>query len=227
MGAGDGFQSDLPGIEIELYQRVARNLALDLRMIRLPWKRCLKEVADGQLDGIFPASFKPERLAVGAYPLTEGRIDASRKSRDTAYFLYRAQNTPVSWNGSTFIHLDRAPRRTIGVPMGWSIVTDLRKLDIDILERPRPLELLKMLNGGGLAGVVCLDTVADTYLRENRAGLDGIEKVKPAVANKSYYLMLSHQFVANHPVIAEKIWDAIAKMRSSSEFDEIVRRYTH
>ncbi|CAK0769620.1 hypothetical protein CCP4SC76_5210003 [Gammaproteobacteria bacterium] len=45
----------------------------------LPWKRCLADLQEGKVDGAFPASFKPDRLAQGSYPMTGDQPDATRR----------------------------------------------------------------------------------------------------------------------------------------------------
>lgn len=227
MGGGDHFQKDLPGIEIELYRHMARQLGLKLKIVRIPWKRCLMELKVGRLDGVFPASFKPERLEIGVYPLKSGKIDPTRKSRDSAYHLYRLKMSPLTWRDDKLVNLELMPRTTIGVPLEWSIAEDLRRRSIDVLERPRPIELLEMLSRGGLAGVVCLSTVIDVYIDQAPHKFGQIEKVYPPVAEKTYFLMLSHQFTSAHPVIAEKIWDTIAELRTGDVFQSISNRYTN
>ena len=225
MGSGSAFHPRSPGIEIELYRRVAARLKLQLEMVRMPWKRCHTEVQQGRVDGIFPASFKPERMALGVYPMRDGQVDPSRKSRDSAYFLYVHKTAPLGWDGKRFVNLDLMDRKTIGVPLGWSIASDLRRMDIDLLEKPRPADLLQILNRGGLAGVVCLDTVTDTYIAQEPNRFTEIRKTYPAVAKKAYYLLLSHPFVSRNPVLAERIWDGIAAIKAEDAFAADMKRY--
>jgi len=78
IGGGSQLSPQLPGIEIELYRLMAARLNLQLEMVRIPWKRCLSEVKQGRADGIFPASFKPERLSLGVYPMRNGKLDPSK-----------------------------------------------------------------------------------------------------------------------------------------------------
>ena len=227
MGGGSQFDPHLPGIEIELYRLVAARLDLELKMIRIPWKRCLADLKQGRVDGIFPASFKPERLALGAYPMRNGLVDSSRKSRDGAYYLYTHQSAPLRWNGQQFINLHLMARKTIGVPLGWSIASDLHRLEIDLLEKARPADLLEILNKGGLAGVVCLDTVMDTYIAQTPHRFTEIVKTHPPVAEKAYYLMLSRPFVTRYPALSQNIWDTIAAIKAEDAFSNIVQRYLH
>ncbi|BBO76119.1 hypothetical protein DSCW_35360 [Desulfosarcina widdelii] len=227
IGGGLQFNETLPGIEIELYRLMAARLGLKLDMVRLPWKRCLLNIERGLVDGIFPASFKPERLAVGVYPMKNGQIDPLRKSRDSAYYLYTQKTAPLGWDGNRFVNLHLMDRKTIGVPLGWSIASDLRTMGMDLLEKPMPEDLLEILNRGGLAGVVCLDTVMDTYLVQRPNRFSGIRKNQPAVTENAYYLMLSHPFVARHPVLSENIWDTIAAIKNEGTFKAVMERYLH
>lgn len=184
------------------------------------------ELKTGLLDGVFPASFKPERMEIGVFPFKNGKVDPTRKSRDSAYHLYRLKSSPVTWRDGKLVNLEQMPRPTIGVPLEWSIVEDLRRMNIDVLERPRPVELLEMLAKGGLAGVACLSTVTDIYIYQAPHKFGQIEKVYPPIAAKTYFLMLSHQFSAAHPAIAEKIWDTIAELKTGYVFNSISKRYT-
>ena len=127
MGGGSHFQENSPGLEIELYRLMAKGLNLELRVVRLPWKRCLADLKHGRVDGIFPASFKPERLSLGRFPTQNGKIDPSRKSRDSAYFLYTNIASPLGWDGQSFVNMHLMERQTVGVPLGGSIATDLRR----------------------------------------------------------------------------------------------------
>ena len=62
VGGGSSFDKEKPGIEIELYRMVAKTLGLDIRFERLPWNHCLYLLGQNRVDGIFPASFKSERM---------------------------------------------------------------------------------------------------------------------------------------------------------------------
>lgn len=50
-------------------------------------------------------------------------------------------------------------------------------------------------------------------------------RLEPEIAEKAYYLMLSHQFYDAHPDIAEAIWDGIAAINTSDDIVRIEARY--
>lgn len=44
-------------------------------------------------------------------------------------------------------------------------------------------------------------------------GFKTIKKLTPPLKTKPYFLMLSHQFVKKHPIVAEEIWDMVEQVR--------------
>lgn len=225
MGSGNDFIWDKPGIEIEIYQLVAQKLGLKIKFERLPWKRCLYNLKVGQVDGIFPASFKAERIKLGVYPMKNGHIDPSRKTRENSYYLYKKRDSLIEWNGGEFVNINSMRRKEIGAPLGWAIVSILKNQGIEVVEKPNPIDLFDMLIGGGLAGVACLETVADSYTIVHADKYKDIIKTSIPLLEKPYYLMLSHQFSAKNPIIAEKIWDTIAEIKNSEKFKMIAAKY--
>lgn len=148
-------------------------------------------------------------------------MDESRKTRNNAYFLYQLKNGPVIWNGTAF-----SPERpvTIGVPDGWAIEDVARKLFGSVSRETVSRKTPNLLVHKRLDGFICLETVFDAYLSEQPA-YAGIVKTGPAVWKKPYYLMLSRQFSASHPELAEKIWDAVREIKQSRAYLAMVRRY--
>ncbi len=69
------------GLNVVLLDRVASALGLRFEYQRLPWKRCLDKLKANQVDGAFGASFKPERLEVGAYPMLPGGSSGAEGER--------------------------------------------------------------------------------------------------------------------------------------------------
>ncbi len=221
-GGGPAFDSEKPGIEIELYRMVAQKLNLEIEFKRLSWTRCLYLIEHNGVDGIFPASFKKDRMKIGVYPMKNNQVDASRKTRNNAYYLYQLKNGPIRWDGKIFTHDGPA---TIGVPEGWAIVEVVLKLYRAVREETVNRNTPNLLIHRRLAGFICLETVFDAYLdREPNAYAD-IVKVDPPVWEKPYYLMLSHNFVASNPKLSEQIWNAIRDIKKSRAYSAMVTRY--
>lgn len=221
IGEGAEFHWEKPGIEIELFQLMAAKLNLSVKFIRLPWKRCLLQLEQGKIDGIFPASFKKKRMQFGVYPMKNGQVNLSLKMRDNAYFLYKHKQSPLLWDGDGFSGVQNG----IYAPLGWAIVDDLKKMKTvvhEVYDLPR---VFKLLENNRIDGFACLETVADYYLNENPEQYSNIEKLYPPLKEKPYYLMLSHPFVKQHPQLADKIWRTIVEIKESDAYKTIIQKY--
>ncbi len=211
-----------PGVAVEMVMRLEKwvpNLRVSLS--RHLWQRCKKELQNGRVDGIFNASFKPERLRIGAYPMENGKVDPSRRITTISYSLYKLRTSPVRYDGKNVINL----KGVIGAPRGYSIVGDLKKKGAIVEESDATaLGHFKNLLSRRVRTLAMQDVTADALLKKRADQFKDVVKISPPLATKPYYLMLSHKFVNEHPVVAEKIWDAIAKIREE-EMDSIVRKY--
>lgn len=205
-GQGAGL-ADPPGATVELLLEVGRRLDLDVRFVRLPGMRVLSELQGGRLDGAMLFSHTPERELAGAFPRREGRIDRDCRLGTLSYTLYKRPESTLGWTGDRFENLGGR----IAAKLNYSIVQDLRDLGADVAEVRTTADGFRMLLAGRIDGVVDHAAVADDYLAE--AGIDGVEKVSPPLADRDYHLMLSHQFASFRPDRAQAIWDMIAELR--------------
>jgi len=80
-------ESKVPGIKIEL--------------VRYPWKRCLRELKEVNVDAVFNASFDEKRLPIGAYPWKTDSVDTDRKLTTIAYHFYKLKGSDFSWDGKS------------------------------------------------------------------------------------------------------------------------------
>ncbi|MCP4342268.1 MAG: amino acid ABC transporter substrate-binding protein [Desulfobulbaceae bacterium] len=222
-GGGATFNEKNPGLEIELYRMVAKKLGLQLTMKRLPWKLCLQQLEYNKVDGVFPASYKLDRMKIGHYPMKDGVVDPSRKTRDNAYYLYKLKGSSLTWNGEEFSGLTGV----IGVPLGWAIVEDLNSKGVAIKELAIHENTPDMLIQKRLQGFICLESVFDTYLQRKPEVYKKIIKEIQSIWEKPYYLMLSRQFVQQNPGTAEDIWNAIREIKETETFSSIVNKYIH
>lgn len=212
---------DPPGITVDILRLVAERLDLELKLLRAPWERGLFMVEHGEADAIFHASFKPERLAIGVYPMANDLPDESRAIFFQNYSFYVRADSGVSWDGSELAGAERP----VGATTGYSVVADLEGLGLDVeTERSAGINFRK-LESGRIDAYAELQTMADAFLAENGGTVEGIVRLQPPIVEKAYYLMLSHQFYEAHPDIAEAIWDEIAAINGSADYETIADRY--
>jgi polar amino acid transport system substrate-binding protein len=77
-----------------------------------------------------------------------------------------------------------------------------------------------MLSKNRIDAVALLTPSGQSYLNKNRDVLRSVKMLPKPLVNKDYYLMLSHQFVANNEALAELIWETVVAVRDDPEFME-------
>jgi polar amino acid transport system substrate-binding protein len=222
IGGGSTFDETKPGIEIEMYRAIASKLGMTLELKRLPWNRALLMLEQGQVDGLFPASFKLERTLIGHYPMQHAIVDISRRSRTNGYHLYKLADSTLDWDGSTFLNLNE---QNLAAHQGWSIVDDLQKMGVNVVEIPAHAKAPELLLNKRVGGFVALETVFDAYIKKHPEALKEIVKVFPPVREKNYYLLFSKQFYEKQTETAERFWDEIKAFQQSEPFSALVENY--
>ena len=199
-----------PGAAVELVRLVEERIpGLRIKFSRYPWKRCLAMLETGQVDGIFNASYNAARTRIGEYPRRDGQVDPTRRLTTISYHLYALPDTDLGWTGKTFQDSDLE----IGAPLGYSIVNDLEQLGVSVMKVRSSRQSLQLLIAGRVHAVALQSVTADFLLSRNADQLPGIVRIDPPLKTKPYYLMLSREFKATNPELAEHIWDAIGELR--------------
>ncbi len=210
-----------PGISMEQMKLLEKKLDIRINFKRRPWKRCLYEMQHNEVDGVFNASYKTKRLIFGVYPTKNGKVDPDKRSYSNSYHLFKLRSSPLKWDGKKFSNL----KGSIGAPLGYSVVDDLKKMGINVHEKKNSIVNMRILNLGGLAGVAELGLAGDAYLRRYPDKFKEIMKIKLPLSTKNYYLMLSYKFVKDHPKFSKTIWSAIEEIRKSNEYKIIASKY--
>ncbi len=221
LGSGTEIDWEKPGIVVELFKSIETNLDVEIHFVRNPWQRGLNMLEANEVDGVFNASFKAERMEIGVYPMRDGQVDTSRRIFTNAYYFYKLADSPVEWDGNTLTNLDGQ----VGAVTGYAIVGSLEEMGITVFEGANQLDNLRMLAQGRLAGIAGIGTMNDMYLEEYPDELSAIVKIEIPLAQKEYYVIFSHQFVQEHPQLAQDIWDEIGRMRETGEYDKIAAKY--
>lgn len=217
MGSGEATPPD-PGVTPEMLRLLEHEVpGLRVQLQRMPWKRCLVQLQDGEVDAVV-ASFKRERQQAGAYPMKGGEPDPALAIDVRAYYLYKAGDSALNWNGQQFAGLAGA----IGAPLGYSIVEDLQKKGASVAESRSAATDFQKLLLGRLAGVAAFEKVGDFHMRKARPGV--VVRLGTALATKEYYLVFSHQFMRRHPTLAPALWRGLARIREQ-QADALFLKY--
>lgn len=215
--------TDGTGLNLELLGLVQQALELQVTYVAVPWKRCLSGLEQGLYDGAFAASFKPERLKMGHYPVdADGRPDALRRLHTSRYTLYRRAGSTVSWDGQRFSQLSGR----VGSLSGFSIRDLLLAHGLEVDESSRdPLALLQMLVHGRVEAIALQTMRGDFLLQANPQLAAQVEKLPQLLEEKPYYLMLSKALLTRDPELAELIWSEVRRQRESATYQARVAAY--
>ena len=85
------------GLKVDIARTVFRSLDVPLTITTLPFKRCLRMVEDGTMDGTLPLSQNDERKA---YMVFSGAANSQ-----SARFVYRISRFPQGLRWSSFDHI--------------------------------------------------------------------------------------------------------------------------
>lgn len=210
------------GLSVLMIEQVGKQLEINFILQRMPWRRCLAMVQTGQIQGAIGASFLPARQEQAVYPAHNGtQPDVRRRMSTTRYYLYRLKGGQLRWNGQQ-ISDDARP---VGVQLGYSIADNLRALGREVDESEKePEQLLRKLYLGKLSAVALVESVGSELLNKPEYA-DKIMRLGPALARKEYYLVFSQQFVFKNKALAEKIWDTVASVRTSTAYQQQLRSF--
>jgi len=211
-----------PGYAVELLKQLEKSLPIKIKFVRQPWKRCLKSLQTNSVDGIFNASFKQERLALGVYPFTDGKVDPEFRIAESSHVFFSKKGSPIHWDGKQLDNFNGQ----VGVVMGYSTAADLQQRGIDVRESINsPQQNLDLLLHNRVPIIAGSEVQYQNIMRRNPGKYAAVVAMRPAITTKPYYLMLAYDFHAAHPKLSQKIWAEIKSIRVSEEGQRLRRKY--
>jgi polar amino acid transport system substrate-binding protein len=211
--------ADGGGLNIELLNRVAKKIGVTFAYQGMPWKRCLAELKANRVNGAIGASFKADRLEIGVYP-GGNPPNAHKRLNNDRYVAMRRKGNPLQWDGKVFSQLDGS----IGIQLGYSIGESLKIMGLPVDEgAQRASELVLKLAAGRVAAAVLLEGEARYLLDREQSLGEQLEIFPIPVADKAYFLMLSHALVQTQPPMAARIWDSVEEIRNSPSYRKLER----
>ncbi|MBI5894307.1 MAG: transporter substrate-binding domain-containing protein [Deltaproteobacteria bacterium] len=220
MGTGENIYKKKPGVSIEILKKVEEKLNINIKFVRMPWKRALSSVESGSVDGLFEISFKEERKKIGAYPMKNEKPDKDKRFFTAKYVLYTKKDSPVKWDGQRFFNVSGM----IGAPLGYSIADDLKDKNVKVEASPSTKNDMKKLLLGRIDGAAALEYEGDNIIKRDNELQKNIKKHEIPLAVKDYYLIFSRRFYKKDKKLAQKIWDEIEAIREK-ELDKIMGKY--
>lgn len=223
-GNGVDVPADLPGATIEhLRLLVSKVPELQLQLIRLPWKRCLQQLQQGDVDALI-ASYAPERELLGHYPkvgdVANAAPDAQRAFSQHQTCLVTMPDASWRWDGEKLVGIDAI---VIARPLGYAPLKSAAAQHITVQESLSPAMDMELLRAGRVHAITSLCMVAGTpmeapYLRKNQLRI-----IFPPLYSSTGYLVFSHRFFQQHQDQAMQLWQHLAEVRGEA----IYEKYLH
>lgn len=221
-GDGNRVPREQPGIVIDLLNMIAKELDLDIKYVRLPWKQVLNSLENNTADAIFDASFNEDRQKLGRYPLDEaGAPDAEKSLYRRSYVLFTKDPGAVEWDGKGL----KTDGRAIAAKEGFSILKDLKKYGVPRTEVKSRRIGFGQVKQGKLAGFADLEIEGMGFLEGHKERYVNIHKIRRPLKTKAYFLMISHGFYKRYPELAEKVWQKIPTLLNSKAMRDVRRAY--
>ena len=211
----------MPGVTIELLRAAAEQNALQLKLIQIPWKRCLKAMQKNTVDGAFDLSYKAEREDFAVYPYAEGKVDQQRYLHELAYYLYTMKRSAVTWDGEK-IHNLSGP---IAGVSGYSIIAVLRADGYTVEGGRNQLSNMQMLIRGRVDGVAQFAATTQNIINGSPKLYRNVQKHDKPLRSKLYYLAFSKSFYDEHKNLAEQVWDSLATLNSQGFSEQLRQKY--
>lgn len=206
MGSGLAVSTP-PGIAVDIIVKAAKKLGHTVHFVRVPNKRVLLMVQSGRADGAFVFSYKPEREKFGRYPMRDGKPNAELRIASMSYYFYAKNNSDMNWDGETLM----GQNLRVGANLGYSIVTDLKKMGYKVEEAKNTEQNFSKLKSNRLGVYAAQAITADSFLKYKQDS--SIRRLEPAIKTKDYFLMLGHQFYNKNPKRSQQLWQEVAKAR--------------
>lgn len=213
MGDGPDLQTP-PGIGPDLLLAAAAESGITIEIVRMPTKRLHRALKDGLLDAFGFISFKAERQDYAVYPPLHDGAAEDYQGFSLSYHFYALQNSPYEWDGRQLKHFSG----TVGANLGYSVVADLKRLKLTVLEDQSTEKLLSLLEMQRIQAFAGQSVSTEPYLR-GRGGAE-IIRLDPAIKTKAYYLVFSQQFYQAYPQQALRFWQALRMVR-----EKVLRTY--
>jgi polar amino acid transport system substrate-binding protein len=209
------------GMHIDMALRALNNLGYQAQFVALPWKRCLLEARQGQLDAVVSASYRPERAAYLIYPDDADQVEKSRwRLMQVEYVVLTLPDLKYEFSGD----LHKLPR-PVRAPLGYSITEDLRAQGIEVQTAQDIRQCLELLIVSRRGAVITPP--------QNARGLNGDPRFAQQfrvhaqpVASKSYFMVFARQSRTLSALAIVQIWEELVRLREDENYmEQLFERY--
>jgi polar amino acid transport system substrate-binding protein len=207
---------DGTGLNIELLKRVEKMLGENFQFSAKPWARCLKEVREGSMDGVFGASDTEERRHWGVFPtLPDGRADVQRALHVDSFNVFIRVGGAASWDGKEL----HAPGKGVLVQRGYVTADILRQRGFTVQEATTSgPDAIRQLAADMFDVAIIQGVEPGRFLRTVPSYRKKITVSKIPYELLPSYLLMGRPTYERDPKRIEAIWKTIDLVRRSPEY---------
>jgi polar amino acid transport system substrate-binding protein len=200
-----------------LVRQAALHTGLRADFAPMPIKRCIAQIAAGQMDARIAGSSAVTRAGL-RFPMKDGVTDAGRALGSAREMLFRLKNSPVEWDGRQMEHVTGPVLMQPGFPTTELL---LKRFGVQIDSGGKTLEanLGKLLAGRGQLAIGFEFYAAGVLARPEFSGK--IEMLPIPIHEAGYYLAFSPAYYAAHGADVERLWAACAEVRHGAEYEAL------
>lgn len=193
----------------QIYGDVAGRLAEAVQQLqiqavfhKMPWRRCLKAVADGTLDAAFALAWTIDRANKLVFPpgLPHTQPHPLRMNR-ISYVIYRKKGGLLQWDGQQFAQV----RHGVAAPQGYAAEKQLAALGV-----LNPVNLdtgsaLKLVANDRLDAFVFPQSTASSVLA-NHPDASRLEALPEYFSETDVFLVFNPAFAQRQHALVQALW---------------------
>lgn len=209
---GDQVPANNPGLAVEIIQEVGKRVKeVRFSLVRCEFSDCLEQIKTGKLDGLFSVPYREHWLFTGKYPFTKAKVDPRQKLYGEEFALYRIKdNRKVTTDGDRIYGLKG---EGVIVRSNSPVKALLEENGYSMLSFGTTTEALQALLRREAPAAVLVKEQVEALAAMHPELSDLISRAEYSLYEEDYYLMLSRQFYAKKPWLAEKIWTEQTKVQ--------------
>ena len=209
--AGNGaVVPEQPGATIEHLRRATAQVGIELKLIRLPWLRCLQQLEDNSIDALV-AAFDTTREHYTVYPKQpDGNPDTARAINQLSLCLAYRFDNPLQQK------LKDKSAITLSRPLGYRSIPFPPQTTLVAAHSPE--HALDLVISGRVDATTVLCELNGIKAKEQHLDQLPVLLLYPALYKSDGYLMLSNDFYQRHPGIAEQLWQSLQQTLNKNDY---------
>jgi len=214
--------NSIGGLHTEMITEIFSRVGRAVEFKKMPWKRCFKMAQMNKVDGIYSASFKPERAKVVNYP---------ENPLEEIGYVFATLEDPSMFEWNDEKNLKNLPQ-PIGSPLGFSVTSELKEAGVDVDDNAvnDKINFEKLLKGR-VKSIVIIESALKAFIQKLKK--DGsrvkVYTLNPAyIAGKPYYITVSKKIdgsVEKSKELVQSINEAIGSMYADGFIKTLQEEY--